>query len=331
MMGEQIFLTGGSGFVGAAFVKPLIAAGHRVRALARSEASAKALLAHGAEPVLGDLLDAGSLDTGARGATVVIHGAASLTSTSAVRFADHERTNVEGTRLLLAAAKRGGAKRFIYISAASIVIDAAHSTEGDELLPVQFDRSMPYSATKGVAERLVLDANQSSMVTLALRPSFVWGEGAPLIDEIGKAFRQGNFVWIGGGDFPYSVCHVDNLVSAVVRSIDHGVGGHPYFIIDDETSTMKSFITALMQAAGYPAKASVVPYWLAALLARVSALFLSVFRPGKRPPLRLEDVKIMGHMLRVSSARAKHELGYSPMVHLADGLERVRVARLAAT
>ncbi len=328
-MGERVFVTGGSGYVGAAIVRALVAAGHGVRGLARSETSAQALSALGAEPVRGDLLDARSLDTGAQGSTVVVHAAGSLTS--AARYADHERTNVEGTRLVLAAAKRAGAKRLIYISAASVVVDADRPTDGDESLPVMFHRSMAYSATKGIAERLVLEANGPSMVTLALRPPGVWSEDAPFIDILGVAFRQHRFVWISGGEFPYSVCHVDNLASAVVQSIEHGRGGQPYFVTDNETSTMRSFFTALMEAAGYPAKGPAVPYWFVALLGRLIGFTFSLFRPGKIPPLTLENVRMMGHTLRVSSARAKRELCYSPPVNRTDGLERIRGARRLAT
>ncbi|HEX4340591.1 MAG TPA: NAD-dependent epimerase/dehydratase family protein [Polyangiaceae bacterium] len=322
-------MTGGSSFVGAAIVRALVANGHRVRALARSDASQRGLSALGAEPVQGDLLDARSLEIGVQGTTVVVHAAGSLTS--AARYADHEKTNVEGTRLVLAAAKRAGVKRFIYVSAASVVIDADHPTEGDESLPVKFHRSMAYSATKGIAERLVLEANGQSMVTLALRPPLIWSEDAPLIDRLGVTFRQGLFAWIGGGEFSYDVCHVDNLASAVVQSLEHGSGGQPYFVTDDETSTMKSFFTALMIAAGNPAIGRAVPYWVAALLGRLIGFGFSVFRPGKTPPLTLENVRLVGHTLRVSNARAKQELRYSPPVTRTEGLERIRRARRVAT
>ncbi len=324
-MGEEIFVTGGSGFVGAAIVRALVAAGHRVRALARSDASAAALSALGAVPVRGDLLDAASLRAGVEGATVVVHAAASLTS--AVRYADHERINVEGTWQVLSAAKQASVRRFIHVSAASIVIDGDHPTDGDESLPVRFHRSMPYSATKGLAEQLVLAESGPSMLTLALRPPLVWGEGAPSIDRIGEAFREGRFVWIGGGQFPYSVCHVDNLASAVVQSVERGRGGEAYFVTDDETSTMKAFFTALMEAAGHPSKARAVPYWFAAVLGRIVGLVFSVLRPRQTPPLTLENVRLIGHTLRVSNARARRELGYVPRVRRADGLARMRSAR----
>lgn len=328
-MAEVIFVTGGSGFVGAAIVRALVAAGHRVRALARREESARVVEALGAEPVRGDLLDREVLDKGMRGASVVVHAAASLTS--GVRYRDHERTNVEGTRAVLASARHAGARRFIYLSAASVVIDADRPTHGDETLPVVHHRSMPYSATKGIAERMVLEASDSAMSTIALRPPFIWGEGAPAIELVAREFHAGRFVWIGGGTFPYSVCHVDNIAAAVVRSVDAVHGGRAYFVTDDEVTPMREFFTQLVQAVGERAQARAVPYWFAALLARVIGVVFAIVRPGKQPPLTLENVRLVGHRLEVSSSLAKRELGYVAAVSREAGMARLRAAHRAAT
>ncbi len=323
-MKESVFLTGGSGFVGAAIIRAMVSAAHRVRALARSEASARTVSSLGAEPVRGDLDDETSLADGMRGATVVVHAAASLTS--GVRYRDHERTNGDGTRKMLAAARRAGARRFIHISAASIVVDADRPTHGDETLPVVHHRSMPYSATKGLAESLVLESNDSAMSTIALRPPFVWGEGAPAIRQIAHAFHEGRFVWIGSGQFPYSVCHVDNLAGAVVCGVDRGQGGRAYFVTDDDVTSARQFFTDVIEATGQPARARAVPYWFGVLLARTMGLAFAVLRPGQQPPLTLETVRLIGHRLELSSALAKRELGYAPQVSRSAGISRMRAA-----
>lgn len=323
-MSDVIFVTGGSGFVGAAIIRALAASGHRARALARSEGSARAVASAGAEPVRGDLDDPRSLVDGMRGATVVIHAAASLTN--GVRYRDHAHTNVDGTRAILAAAREAKVRRFVYISAASIVMAVDRPTQGDESLPVQHHRSMPYSATKGVAERLVLEADDAELTTLALRPPFIWGPGAHSIENIAHAFHEGRFMWIGDGAFPYSVCHVDNLAIAVVRAVDHGRGGKAYFVTDDDVTSARRFFTDVVEATGQAARARTVPYWFAKLLARMMGLVFAVFRPGKAPPLTLEMVRMMGNRLELSNDLAKRELGYAPAISRALGLSRMRVA-----
>lgn len=321
-MADVVFVTGGSGFVGAAIIRAMVAAGHRVRALARSEESARAVSSLGAEPVRGDLDDERSLAAGMRGSTVVVHAAASLTS--GVRYLDHERTNVGGTRRALTSARQAKIRRFIYVSAASIVINPGRPTHGDESLPVVHDRSMPYSATKGLAERIVLDANDSEMSTIALRPPFIWGEGAPSIGHVAHAFHEGRFMWIGGGDYAYSVCHVDNLASAVARAVDNGQGGKAYFVTDDDLTSMRQFFTDVVEATGQPAKARAVPYWFGALLARMMGVVFALFRPGTQPPLTLETVRLIGQRLELSNALAKRELGYVPKVSREVGVARMR-------
>ena len=95
-MARTAFVTGGSGFIGGALVRRLIADGWRVRGLARSAASATAVAANGAEAVRGDLSDVGAMADGARGCEVTFHCAAQLGDWGT--RAEFENGNVTGTR-----------------------------------------------------------------------------------------------------------------------------------------------------------------------------------------------------------------------------------------
>jgi len=73
------------------------------------------------------------------------------------------------------------------------------------------------------------------------------------IGHIAHAFHEGRFMWIGGGDYACSVCHVDNLASAVARAVENGQGGKAYFVTDDDLTSMRRFFTDVVEASGQPA------------------------------------------------------------------------------
>lgn len=319
-MSEDILVTGGSGSVGQPIVRALVAAGHRVRMLTRRDESARLAIVLGARPVRGDLLEPGALARAAQGATAVVHAASSWTSHGS--HEDHERTNVTGTGLLLEAARSAGVRRVVHISDASVVIDGARPTDGDERLPVVTDALMPYSSSKAAAEALALGASTDRMSTVALRPAFVWGEEAPELAALSRAFRQRQYVWIGRGAHAFSVTHADNLARAVVQSLHRGRGGQAYFITDDEVTSIRSFITELVATQGLQAEARTVPRWLAECMARTFEQFPRL-RPERRPTLTVEDVRMLGQGLHLSSDLAKRELGYEPAVSRAEGMARL--------
>lgn len=106
--------------------------------------------------------------------------------------------------------------------------------------------------------------------------------------------------------------------------MDNGQGGKAYFVTDDDVTSMRRFVTDVVEATGQPAVARTVPYWFGALLARVMGLVFALFRPGKQPPLTLETVRLIGKRLELSNALAKRELGYVPEVSRGVGLARLR-------
>jgi len=170
---SSAFVTGGSGFIGGRLVGRLVSEGVRVRALARSDASAEKVAALGAEPVRGDLDDADSIAAAADGCEVAFHLAAHLGDTG--KWEDFERGNVTGTRNALDGCARAGVRRFVHCGTEAALMAGEPLVNVDETAPLRPDSPAPYPATKAKAEQAVREANRDGFETVILRPRFVWG------------------------------------------------------------------------------------------------------------------------------------------------------------
>lgn len=316
----KIFVTGGSGFVGGHLIERLSAAGHDVRALARSEASAKTVKGYGATPVDGDL---GTLDAKHVGdAEVVVHAAAWVKSWG--KRADFVEGNVEGTRRALEAAKKAGAKRFIHISTEAMLFVGADLRDIDETFAAPSKQRYLYSETKAEAERIALAANGPGFTVLALRPRLVWGpRDASVLPEVLEAAKNNAFAWLDGGAQDTSTCWVGNLANAVELALTRGEGAQAYFIADEGTRKMREFLTALARTQGVTLPARSIPGGLARPLASLVEGTWSLFAPKKKPPMVAFAIHMMSRSVTVKTDKAKRELGYAPTVSVEQGLAQL--------
>lgn len=173
---ERVFVTGGSGFVGRAIIRRLIADGRSVRALARSVESQHSVANLGADPAPGDVEDAGSLNRAMTGCDVVYHvagvNAFCLRDPSAMY-----RVNVGGSRNVVAAAARMGVNRLVYTSSAS-TIGERHGTVGSEDTPHRGFFLSDYERSKYEAEQAVFHlAQELGVDVVSVNPSSVQGPG----------------------------------------------------------------------------------------------------------------------------------------------------------
>src|SRR5580692_172944 len=138
------------------------------------------------------------------------------------------RTNVDGTAKLLASAEKAGARMFVHISAAGVIMDDAGSPirDADENAPTFPNHFSAYLASKARAETIVLAANKTGLRTLALRPPALWGPGDPFSRALPQAINSGQFAFIDRGDYAFATCHVDNVLEAVQCALERGEGRH---------------------------------------------------------------------------------------------------------
>jgi nucleoside-diphosphate-sugar epimerase len=325
----DVFVTGGSGFVGGALIRALVARGDRVRALARSDTALRAVVAAGAEAVPGDLLDAEALLRGIEGCETVFHSAALLSFWD--REAEQRLTNVMGTRCVLEAARAAGARCVVYVGAAAAVSDGGPIREPTESAARPERAFGPYARTKAEAEALVLAASDARLRTVALRPPAIWGPGDPsFLPTLVRAARRRQLVWIGGGEFPWSTCHVANVVEGALAAEARGAGGAVYALTDGPPWTFRRFVTALLATQGVAASGRSLPRPAARMAARGLELAYAALRRRDAPPLHRSLLALVGEPVELSDARARAELGYRAAMDRETGLAELEVRGAAS-
>lgn len=209
-MSRATFLvTGGAGFLGINLVRFLLGRGQAVRSL--DIAPFDHAERDSVTVIDGDIRDAGAVRRAMRGAGVVVHAAAALPLCSAAEIRSVE---VEGTRVLLEAARAEGVARFIYISSTAVygIPDHHPIREGDRLAGVG-----PYGEAKIAAEELCLAARAKGLCLPILRPkSFVGPERLGVFALLYEWAADGhNFPVLGRGDNRYQLLDVEDLCRAI--------------------------------------------------------------------------------------------------------------------
>jgi nucleoside-diphosphate-sugar epimerase len=284
----RVFVAGGSGAIGVPLVRALIAADHQVTALTRSVAKQAELRALGAEPAVADALDRDALAGVVARArpSHVIHQLTALPKEGPKRPRDLEATNrlrIEGTRNLLDASIKAGARRFIVGSFAPLQSAPSNvpSPGGDAGDAV---RSM---------ESQVLDASRrGSIEGVILRYGLFYGPENPSTLKIIELVRNRRLPAIRGdrGQLPF--IHIDDAVSATIAALDRGPAGSVYDIVDDRAVSMSDMVRAIAEYSGAPAPFT-VPAWVPRLVAPYMARMTSMRLP-------------------LSNAKAKADLGWRP-------------------
>lgn len=316
----KIFITGASGFIGGAIAKRL-AKDHWVLGLARSKEAYEKVKALGVRPLTGSLetMGAGML----KECDLVIHCAAYVKPWGS--YQDFAEVNVEGTKHLLALAKKAGVKRFIHMGTEAALFYGQDMNDIDEGYPYPDHSHFPYSETKKLAEIAVLKANEPGVFeTISLRPRLVWGPGdETILPNLIQMVDEGKFRWIGEGNFTTSTTYIDNLVDATLLAMEKGKAGEAYFITDWEIHSMRDFLTQLLATEGRDPGNRNVPKWVARFLAQVFEAVYKLFRIRRKPPITRFSAAIMSSNCTISSDRAQLDLGYEPKVSVAEGMQRM--------
>lgn len=322
-MARTAFVTGGSGFIGGRLIRRLARDGWSVRALARSESSARTVEAAGAEAVRGDLDDVASMRSGAEGCDVFFHAAAFVGGWGSP--AEFEHGNVTGTRNALEAARGAGVRRFVHVGTEAALLAGEPLVDVDETAPLRPDSKAPYCSTKARAEELVRGA--SGIETVVVRPRFVWGPGdTTVLPGLVDAVRSKKFSWIGGGSHRTSTTHVDNTVEGLVLGAERGRPGEAYFVTDGEPVVFREFVTELLATQGVEPPDRNAPRAVVGALAAVGEGAWRLLPLPGRPPVTRMELWVSALDTTIDISKARRELGYEPVITRERGLAELREA-----
>ena len=303
---KPTLVTGASGFLGWHVARLLVERGHTVRALVRPSSKIREL---DVEPCTGDLRDPASVERAVAGCGLVFHVAADYRLWAA-DSGELYRSNVDGTRNILQAARNAGVDRVVYTSTVGC-IGVPPGGEGNEDCAVSLeDMTGAYKRSKFLAERVAVEFAASGLPVVIVNPT------APVGDHDIKPTPTGQIVvdFLKGG-MPAFIETGLNVVDARDVALGHllacesgGVGER--YILGAENLTLAQILAKLAAITGRPAPTLKLPYAVAYAAGVVTTAWAKV--SGRPPRAPLDAVRMARKKMFVSHAKAGRELGYDP-------------------
>ncbi|MCI0712059.1 MAG: NAD(P)-dependent oxidoreductase [Chloroflexi bacterium] len=297
----NIVIAGATGAIGRPLVAHLLKDGHNITAITRSPESAGELSAQGMTAVVVDVFDREKLIKAVVEAQpeVVIHQLTSIPANLDVRniaeeFVQTNRIRTEGTRNLMDAAVKAGARQFIAQSYGALYSPHGQglATEDQPLYLDAPDTFVSLVQAIDTLENIVL--NTPGITGTVLRYGHFYGPGTGYTAEgvIVDAVRKRQMPIIGGGNAVFSFIHVEDAAAATVLAVNHGKAGI-FNIVDDDPVPLHEWLPVYVKLLDAPQ-----PMRLPKLIGRIAAGRYVLY--------------IMTEMRGASNAKAKRELGWQP-------------------
>ena len=305
----KAFLTGATGFLGSHVARVLSAQGAELRLLVRATSKLKNLEGLNAETATGDLRDPASIDKAMSGCDTVFHVAADYR----LWVRDPEqmyRSNVEGTRAILEAARKNGVRRMVYTSSVATMGFTRNGNPADEDSPVALaDMIGHYKRSKFMAEQIALEAGRSGMDVVVVNPTTPVGEqdikptptGRIILDFLKRKFPA--YV-----DTGLNLVDVTECARGHVAALERGKSGERY-ILGGENLTLKQILDKLGAITGLSSPSVKLPYFFAFAAAAVDETITGRIL-HREPRATIDAVRMGRKKMFASSAKSERDLGW---------------------
>ena len=310
----KAFVTGATGFLGSHVARVLAEQGADLRLLVRPTSDLRNIQDLNADRVAGDLRDVSSIEKAMAGCDVVFHVAADYR----LWVRDPEamyRSNVEGTRSLLEAARKQRVRRVVYTSSVATMgfTSGSSSKNGhvaDETSPVSLaDMIGHYKRSKFMAEQVAIDAARSGVDVVIVNPTTPIGErdikptptGRIVVDFLKRKFPA--YVETG-----LNLVDATECARGHIQALEKGRSGERY-ILGGENLTLKQILDRLAVITGLKSPTVKLPYFFALATGVVDEMVTGRLL-GKEPRATIDAVRMGRKMMFVSSAKAERELGW---------------------
>jgi 2-alkyl-3-oxoalkanoate reductase len=324
----RILVTGGGGFLGTYIIKELLKnPAHMITNFSRHP------YAHlediGVPTIRGDLRKREDVVKAlGQGFDAIFHVAALAGVWG--RHQDFLEINYFGTKNLLEVAKSFGVKKFVYTSTPSVVFGKEELLGVNEEQPYPAKHLNSYAETKTMAEKLVLQMNNSEdFLTCAIRPHLIWGPGDPhLFPRVIQKGREGKLRIVGDGENLVDIIYVENAAMAHVQALEHlrpgsAVCGQAYFVGQERPVKLWDFINQILSYVKVDPVMNQIDvktaYRLGWLMEK-SFKLAGIQKP--EPPMTRFVALNLGKSHYFSHDKAKKHFGYAPRISIEEGLKR---------